>query len=138
MADRASFKLEGDKKLEKSLVTLGLRTGLTILRRAGRAAMLPTKKMMEAGANYDGSSEEKHMRDSISITSKKGGRTSRQRAMQIRVGPTRAHNQKAVAQEYGTSKQAAKPFIRPAGRRGAKLAIPILRNTFKKELDRVR
>lgn len=134
----SNFSEKGSKQLEKQMLTLSLKTGITMLRRSGKAAMEPTRKQMKKGANYDGSSDEKHMRDSITTTTKKGSRTSKTRAMRFDTGPARAHNQKAIAQEFGTAKQAAKPFVRPAGRKGAGLAIPILRRQFIRELNRVR
>ncbi|MGS3430375.1 HK97-gp10 family putative phage morphogenesis protein [Serratia nevei] len=51
-----------------------------------------------------------HMRDSISIRSTTRGRSQ----VTLRVGPSKVHHMKALAQEFGTVKQVASPFIRPA------------------------
>jgi HK97 gp10 family phage protein len=51
-----------------------------------------------------------YLRDSIAIVSGVAGWG----VLTLRVGPSKQHYQKALAQEYGTATQAAAPFIRPA------------------------
>uniref|UniRef100_UPI0034D1CF64 HK97-gp10 family putative phage morphogenesis protein n=3 Tax=Enterobacterales TaxID=91347 RepID=UPI0034D1CF64 len=66
-------------------------------------------------AGFDESSTGPHMRDDIKIRS-----TSRMNdpryltVMTFKVGPSKKHHMKALAQEFGTVKQVAAPFIRPA------------------------
>ena len=70
---------------------------------------------MQQHAGYDESSKGAHMRDNIKTTSRNRMKDSRwNTVVTIRVGPSREHTMKALAQEFGTVKQVAKPFIRPA------------------------
>ena len=70
---------------------------------------------MKQHAGFDESSTGPHMRDDIKIRS-----TSRMNdpryltVMTFKVGPSKKHHMKALAQEFGTVKQVAAPFIRPA------------------------
>ncbi len=125
-----SWEISGLKELDKKLAALGADIGIKALRAASRAAMKPVKAQMVATAPFDenkstavkddASKGEKaarsqHMRDKISITTKKldkkGGKTN---ALAVRVGPTKAHAQKAISAEFGNNHQSANPFMRPA------------------------
>ncbi|PSW53021.1 HK97-gp10 family putative phage morphogenesis protein [Photobacterium leiognathi] len=110
-----TWRVNGLKDLEKALTELGAATGVKVLRKAGRDAMSGVQMAMMMGAGVDPESEGEHMRDSIKITTKKMDRKGgSNNAVAIRVGPTKKHSQKAIAQEYGTEKQTADPFMRPA------------------------
>ncbi|WP_202598522.1 MULTISPECIES: HK97-gp10 family putative phage morphogenesis protein [unclassified Vibrio] len=112
-----SWDVSGLQELEKALNDIGEKAGLRTLRKASREAMGGVQFAMAMGAGYDNESiDGEHMRDSIKITTKKldskhGGKNN---ALTTRVGPSKKHSQKAIAQEYGTQKQVAEPFIRPA------------------------
>nr|WP_248376803.1 HK97-gp10 family putative phage morphogenesis protein [Vibrio cyclitrophicus] len=112
-----SWDVSGLKELEKALTDIGEKAGLRTLRKASREAMGGVQFAMAMGAGYDEAGDDgEHMRDSIKITTKKldskhGGKDN---ALATRVGPTKKHSQKAIAQEYGTAKQTADPFMRPA------------------------
>ncbi|ENK2310051.1 hypothetical protein AB3B00_002310 [Vibrio alginolyticus] len=112
-----SWSVSGLKELEKALTELGQKAGLKALRKASRGAMGGVQLSMAMGAGYNSDSPDgEHMRDSIKISTKKldskhGGKDN---ALATRVGPSKKHSQKAIAQEYGTAKQAADPFMRPA------------------------
>jgi HK97 gp10 family phage protein len=55
------------------------------------------------------------MRDSIKATYRNRMKDARwQTVVTIRVGPSKEHTMKALAQEFGTVKQVANPFMRPA------------------------
>ncbi len=111
------WDVSGLKELEKALTEIGDKAGLRTLRKVSREAMTGVALSMAMGAGYDENSQEgEHMRDSIKITSKKmdakhGGADN---ALATRVGPSKKHSQKAIAQEYGTARQTADPFMRPA------------------------
>ncbi|WJE88276.1 hypothetical protein [Klebsiella phage Kpn74] len=68
---------------------------------------------MKQHAGFDETSAGPHMRDSIKIRSstRKGKGNA---VVTLRVGPSKQHHMKALAQEFGTVKQVADPFIRPA------------------------
>ena len=112
-----SWDVSGLQELEKALNDIGEKAGLRTLRKASREAMGGVQFAMAMDAGYDNESiDGEHMRDSIKITTKKldskhGGKDN---ALTTRVGPSKKHSQKAIAQEYGTKKQVADPFIRPA------------------------
>ncbi|WP_062771795.1 HK97-gp10 family putative phage morphogenesis protein [Morganella morganii] len=96
-------------------MNLGEKLTSRILRDAGREAMTVVAEDMKQYAGYDSSHDDDHMRDSIKVRT-----TDRMKdkkyitLMTVRVGPSKAHHMKAQAQEFGTSKQIPRPFIRPA------------------------
>ncbi|QLY36015.1 HK97 gp10 family phage protein [Citrobacter freundii] len=107
------MEASGLAELERRLIELGEKVGTQILRDAGRAALEPVLEDMKEHAGYDESVAGEHMRDSIKIRSS----TSKSRGnavVYLRVGPSKKHFIKALAQEIGTVKQVASPFIRPA------------------------
>ncbi|HCE2429429.1 TPA: hypothetical protein NGU10_001477 [Vibrio parahaemolyticus] len=111
------WDVSGLKELEKALTDIGEKAGLRTLRKASRQAMSGVQLAMAMGAGYDAvGADGEHMRDSIKITTKKmdskhGGKDN---ALATRVGPSKKHSQKAIAQEYGTVKQEPDPFMRPS------------------------
>ena len=104
-------QIDGLPALSEALDELGQDVACRVLARAGRKAMRPVQEAMYLSAGYDASSHGQHMRDTIKIRSIREGSER-----VLRVGPAMKapHYIKARAQEYGTSKQMAKPFIRPA------------------------
>ncbi|WP_194709595.1 HK97-gp10 family putative phage morphogenesis protein [Vibrio parahaemolyticus] len=113
-----NIEVQGLAELEKQLTKLGAEMGWPVLRVACREAMKPVKQQMQQNApfNEDPKREEgPHMRDKISLTTrKKGSKRSKSTAAVTRVGPTKQHSQKAIAAEYGTTKQSPTPFMRNA------------------------
>ncbi|WP_290606553.1 HK97-gp10 family putative phage morphogenesis protein, partial [Arsenophonus sp. ENCA] len=64
---------------------------------------------------YNVLNTKEHMRDSIKIrTQSRLNDNKTQTVVTVRVGPSKKHLMKAGAQEFGTAKQIARPFIRPA------------------------
>ncbi|CAB1224055.1 HK97-gp10 family putative phage morphogenesis protein [Serratia liquefaciens] len=102
--------ITGMDELARQLESLGRDVSTKILRDAGRAALSPVLEDMQQHAGYDDTAPGPHMRDSITIRSTTRGRAQ----VTLRVGPSKAHQMKALAQEFGTVKQVADPFIRPA------------------------
>lgn len=111
-----SWQINGLKELEAQLKDLGAAVGIKALRKAGRESMVGVQMAMMMGAGVDPDSEDEHMRDSIKITTKKmdSKKAGDSNAIAVRVGPTKKHSMKAIAQEYGTAKQTADPFMRPS------------------------
>ncbi|EPK7688237.1 MULTISPECIES: HK97-gp10 family putative phage morphogenesis protein [Serratia] len=105
-----SIGVTGMDELGRQLEALGRDVSTKILRDAGRAALEPVLEDMQQHAGYDDTASGPHMRDSISIRSTTRGRSQ----VTLRVGPSKLHHMKALAQEFGTVKQVAAPFIRPA------------------------
>lgn len=148
-----SWEVQGLDELDKKLTQLGAEIGLKAFRKAARAAMKPVKEQMSQTAPFDegkntstkdGASKQEiaaktqHLRDKISITTKKldkkGGKKN---ALSVRVGPTKAHSQKAIAAEYGTQKQSATPFIRPALYDNRELVVNTMKTKLAAEIARL-
>lgn len=106
------MEVTGLAELERELIALGEKAGKKLLRDAGRAALAIVEQDMKKHAGYDETAKGPHMRESIKIRSTT---RSRDRAVVVlRVGPSKQHYIKALAQEFGTVKQVPEPFIRPA------------------------
>lgn len=106
------MEVTGLDELERQLIALGEKAGTKVLREAGRAALQVVEQDMKEHAGYDQSAKGPHMRDSIKIRSTT--RTRGNAVVVLRVGPSKQHYIKALAQEFGTVKQVPDPFIRPA------------------------
>ncbi|HAU6791066.1 TPA: hypothetical protein JEL93_003989 [Salmonella enterica subsp. enterica serovar Taiping] len=107
------MEVTGLDELERQLMVLGEKVGTKVLRDAGREALKVVEEDMKQHAGYDETSTAQHMRDSIKI--RNSNRKSRgSTVVTLRVGPSKQHYMKALAQEFGTVKQVAEPFIRPA------------------------
>ena len=109
-----TMDVKGLDELERQLIALGEKVGTKVLRDAGREALKVVEDDMKQHAGFDdASSAEQHMRDSSKIrSSTRKGRGNT--VVTLRVGPSKKHYMKALAQEFGTVKQVADPFIRPA------------------------
>lgn len=109
-----TIEVKGMQELERQLLAMGDKA-VKVMRNAGREALAPVLEDMKAHAGFDDASAGEHMRDTIKIRS-----TSRINddkyltVITLRVGPSKKHHMKALAQEFGTIKQVAAPFIRPA------------------------
>lgn len=85
---------------------------MKVLRDAGREALKVVEEDMKQHAGFDDASSAEHMRDSIKI------RSSTRKVAEIRwssfgLAPAKALHESA-GPEFGTVKQVANPFIRPA------------------------
>ena len=108
------MEVTGLNELERKLIALGEKVGTRVLRDAGREALKVVEEDMKQHAGFDDESSAEHMRDSIKIRTRKGAKKFANTVVSIRVGPSNEHYMKAAPQEFGTVKQVAKPFIRPA------------------------
>lgn len=109
------MEVKGLKELEQDLLALGEKVAGRVLASAGKEAMEIVSEDMQQHAGYDIDSNGAHMRDNIKTTSRNRMKDSRwNTVVTIRVGPSKEHTMKALAQEFGTIKQVAEPFMRPA------------------------
>ena len=109
------MEVKGLQELERQLEAIGEKLAVKVLRQAGKEAMEVVTEDMQQHAGFDESSDGLHMRDSIKISSQNRMKDERWlTVVTIRVGPSREHTMKALAQEFGTVKQVADPFMRPA------------------------
>lgn len=112
---RTRVEIKGLRELEYALKKLGDEIAVKVLRKAGSEAMKPVLEDMKMHAGYNVLSNKEHMRDSIKIrTNSRIKDKKTQTVVTVRVGPSKQHAMKARAQEFGTVKQIARPFIRPA------------------------
>ncbi|HAU5643751.1 TPA: hypothetical protein JD335_24340 [Citrobacter freundii] len=110
-----NIKFPTGKDFDRILEDIDKKVGVKLLRDAGREAMKIVQLDMISNAGFDEESIGPHMRDSIKIRSTNVAETSHYNTIvTLRVGPSKFHHMKALAQEFGTVKQVAKPFIRPA------------------------
>lgn len=109
---RTRIEISGLDELGRRLQQLAVEMKTKILREAGREAMEVVKDDMERHAGFDPKGKGQHMRENITLRSTVIKDTNG--GVMVTVGPKKAHYMKARAQGFGTIKQAAKPFIRPA------------------------
>lgn len=109
------IKFPSGKEFDRLLETIDKKVGAKLLRDAGREALQVVLEDMKQHAGFDETSAGPHMRDSIKIRSTNVAETSTYNTIiTLRVGPSKQHHMKSLAQEFGTIKQVAKPYIRPA------------------------
>ena len=100
------IKFPTGKEFDRLLESIDKKVGVKLLR---------VEQDMRQHAGFDEESIGPHMRDSIKIRSTNVAETTRYNTIvTLRVGPSKIHHMKALAQEFGTVKQVAAPFIRPA------------------------
>ena len=108
-------EVQGLADLEKMLLDLLLKDAKRVLRKAAKDSMTPVQLSMAVNAGFNSESNDAHMREEIEVKTKMGNtKAGKDTALTVRVGPKKEHVMKAIAQEYGTYKQAARPFMRPA------------------------
>ncbi|EAO1993192.1 HK97 gp10 family phage protein [Salmonella enterica] len=126
-----SIEVTGLEGLEKNLMALGEDIAVKVVRDAGMKAMQPVMNDMKRSAGFNLKNTGEHMRDTIRIRSLNRMTDARWVTMMtFKVGPTTSHTMKARAQEFGTRKQVAKPFMRPALDNN----IPKIINTLAQEI----
>lgn len=109
-----TIEVKGMQELERQLLSMGDKA-VKVMRNAGREALAPVLEDMKAHAGFDDASAGEHMRDTIKIRSTSLMNDDKYlTVITLRVGPSKKHHMKALAQEFGTIKQVAAPFIRPA------------------------
>lgn len=109
-----TIEVKGMQELERQLLAMGDKA-VKVMRNAGREALAPVLEDMKAHSGFDDASAGEHMRDTIKIRSTSCMNDDKYlTVITLRVGPSKKHHMKALAQEFGTIKQVAAPFIRPA------------------------
>lgn len=109
------MEVQGLQELDRQLAAMGEKIAVKVMANAGKEAMQIVSADMQQHAGYDEKSPGPHMRDNIKTNSRNRLKDGRYlTVVTIRVGPSKEHTQKALAQEFGTVKQVASPFMRPA------------------------
>ena len=102
-----AMKVSGMAELTRRLETIRREVTSHILPEAGHAALAPGPGSMR---QIEAPNSEPSLSAGIAIRPAVAGWN----AVTLRVGPSKQHYHRALAQEYGTATQAAAPFIRPA------------------------
>lgn len=124
-----AWKVEGLRELEDALMALPRATARNVCRRALKKAAEPIAEKARAKAPVD----ESDLRDSIAV-SERAVRNQKQSAIEMHVGPGR-HPQ-GVLQEFGTYKEPAQPFMRPAWEAEKHQAMDTIVKELGVELDK--
>ena len=132
------LEFSGGDVLEKELLKLDQKIALKYARESGREAMKPVLADMKAGANKDKGVMEQQLK--MKTTRRRGKGDKKNRFLAIQVGMLqpkgkRTRNKAAIAQEFGTSKQDAKPFMRPALKRNAQRVLDVLRTELGRKIE---
>ena len=104
-----AMKVSGMAELTRRLETIRREVTSHILPEAGHAALAPVLARC-GGVPIGAPNSEPSLSAGIAIRPAVAGWN----AVTLRVGPSKQHYHRALAQEYGTATQAAAPFIRPA------------------------
>ena len=126
----SDMNVKGLAELDKALAALGAVAGGRALVAALKDAADPVYDHMKANAADDSG----EMKDGIKKRAKKGkgqGETS----AKVSVGTNKKHFHAAIAAEFGTAKQAPKPFIRLALEKNWQKSSSIFAYALKKRIQ---
>lgn len=134
-----SFEIKGLKELEQQLLKLEAKTGVKLLKQAGRMAMKPVLK----SAKNDISVDSGDAKDSLAIKAMNGRKGNGVAIIQVGAHRKKLSkkqggrkltnvNQKIIALEYGTRKQDPDPFLLHA----LESNVPGVLRTFKEQLTK--
>jgi HK97 gp10 family phage protein len=111
MQDGVTCEIVGLDKLEETLTTLTKKAAKKILRQAGRRAGTIWKEAIEQHIESEGLLKTDYMVDHIQINTK--SKSGNDGSITVSVGPAEDAFYGRFA-EFGTSKEPARPFMRPA------------------------
>lgn len=111
MQDGVEAHIEGLEQLEETLTTLTKKAAKKILRQAGRRAGTIWKEAIEEQIERQGLMATDYMVDHIQINTK--SKSGNDGSITVAVGPAEDAFYGRFA-EFGTSKEPARPFMRPA------------------------
>lgn len=126
----SSMNVKGLAELDKALAAIGAAAGSRALVAALKDAADPVHAHMVANAPDDSGD----LKDGIKKRAKKGkgeGKTS----AKVSVGTNKKHFHAAIAAEFGTEKQAPKPFIRLALEKNWQKSASIFSYALKKRIE---
>lgn len=126
----SEINVRGLRELDKALASLGAAAGGRALVAALKDAADPVHAHMVANAPEN----EGELKDGIKKRAKKGkgqGKTS----AKVSVGTHKKHFHAAIAAEFGTDKQAPKPFIRLALEKNWQKSASIFSYALKKRIQ---
>ncbi|BDM64541.1 hypothetical protein NFHSH190041_19930 [Shewanella sp. NFH-SH190041] len=131
------IEVTGLSALEDMLNELAFKDAKRVLGKAAREAMIPVQLSVALNAGYDADNPDDHMRENVKMNTKYGSKgEGRDTAVTIRVGFNKIHAQKAIAQEFGTEKQQADPFMRPALYNHRESAVQKFKDTLSEQIGK--
>lgn len=105
---KVTVKTQGFKELEKSLFLLKQSTAKAVVRGGMRDAIEPAARLARQKAPVG----EGDLYESIDVSTRAKPAARKQSDLEIYMGPGR--NPQAITQEFGTFKEPAQPYMRPA------------------------
>ena len=117
MVGIVKFDIKGAKEMERILKALGpeiaSKVGDQALRAAGKVVADEAKRLVHVRSGA--------LRDSIVVRGERKRKNANERLVQVTF--EKPHSRRAHLEEFGTSRQAAHPFLRPAADNKVKEAI---------------
>lgn len=113
----ATVKLVGMKELEKQLFKLKSSTAKSNTRKAMKDALEPIARAARLNAPVLSG----ELQESVEVTSRVSPRQNKKSDLEMYMGPGR--NPQAIIQEFGSFKEPAQPYMRPAWEAGKKGAL---------------
>lgn len=110
---RTVVRVEGLKELEKALKELPRATAKNVMKRVLMKAGQPVADKAEAGAPVRTGALQKAIGIGSKLTRRQKASSPKQSAVEVYIGVGRSLPQ-GVFQEFGTSRNAPQPFMRPA------------------------
>ena len=130
-------EVQGLADLEKMLLDLLPKDAKRSLGKAARESMKPVQEKISQTAGYDDQADDNHMRENVKMNTKYGDKKeAKNTAVTVRVGFKGIHAQKAIAQEYGTEKQQAAPFMREAFLNNREATIQTFKDILADQINR--
>jgi HK97 gp10 family phage protein len=129
-------KMEGFRELERALAELPKATARNVLRRTLKKAAQPIEDDMEANAPVDTGWASKSIASSFTLNpaQKREAKKETKSFAEIHIGTRRGSA--ALLQEFGTFKQPARPFMRPAWEANQQISVKIIFDELGGEIDK--
>lgn len=127
-------KLEGLKELEAALGQLPKATGRNVLRRVLKEAGEPIAQAARAKAPRETGNLIESIDVGTRLTRRQTGQHKKQSTVEMHVGS--GPNPQSITQEFGTFKEPAQPFMRPAWDSQKRAALDIIYNLLWPEIER--
>lgn len=135
MPIKTTVKVTGFKEMEKALFQLKNTTARSVVRRAANHALEPVKQAAILKADRRTGA----LQDSIGIGGRTKPREKKQSDIEVYVGAGRLNGRyipQAITEEFGTYKQAADPFMRPAWDSQKYIVLARFRQSMATELEK--
>lgn len=126
-----TFDVQGLAELEKAMLELEAKVATSVLRKSARQAMAPVLTRAQSLAPEDTGA----LKADLKMRSKKNTSGKGKTAITINVGHTRKAPH-ALQQEYGTSRHAAKPYLRESLKSQSEKVLNILSVRLKENIEK--